>query len=378
VIAVYCTHNETQQFQPSLPAIPPAAKLDNEGHFAPQTLDAGMNDWEFHFSALELCKELYVGAVLIDLGPRTEFTITGADRVNFLHSFCTADIKKLQPGQGVEAFITNHQGKAVGHVQIFGEPERLVLCGAAGQAEKLIAHLDRFVISERLEFQDISAAQVHLLLAGPHAAEVIARCGIQPPAERLQNAAVNLTSHSVSLRNVDYLATTPCYLFSVPVHAKDQVIQALIAAGAKQADELASALAWEMARIEAGYPLYGHDITEDNLPQEVARDAQAINFNKGCYLGQETIARLDALGHVNRVLTGLKFLSAQHLEPGEVIMQGDKKLAQITSLTLSPKLNAPLALAYVRTLHATAGKRLAFPGGEAEVVKLPLEGSPER
>lgn len=337
-----------------------------------------MNDWDSHFSALELCKELYVSAVLIDLGPRTEFIISGADRVNFLHSFCTADIKKLQPGQGEEAFITNHQGKAVGHVQVFGEPERFVVCGAAGQAEKLITHLDRFVISERVEFQNVSDSYIHLILAGPQAADVIAKCGIQPPTERLQHAAVNLAGQEVSLRRVDYLAATPCFLFSVPVHAKEEVIKVLIAAGAKQGDELASALGWDMARIEAGYPLYGQDITEDNLPQEVARDAQAINFNKGCYLGQETIARLDALGHVNRVLTGLKFPGPQHLEPGEVIMQGEKKLAQITSLTLSPKLNAPLALAYVRTLHATPGKRLAFEGGEAEVVKLPLEGSPER
>lgn len=335
-----------------------------------------MNNWEFHLSALELCNELYSSAVLFDLGQRTEFIIAGADRVNFLHSFCTADIKKMQPGQGVEAFITNHQGKAVGHVQIFAEPERFVLCGAAGQAEKLIAHLDRFVISERVEFQDISAAQLHLVLAGPQAPEVIAKCGLQPRTERLQHAAVNLAGHVVSLRSVDYLAATPCFLFSVSVNAKEEVIKVLIAAGAKQGDELASGLGWDMARIEAGYPLYGQDITEDNLPQELSRDAQAINFNKGCYLGQETIARLDALGHVNRVLTGLKFIGDKDLEPGEAIIQGDKKLAQITSLTLSPKLKVPLALAYVRTLHATPGKRLAFPGGEAEVVKLPLEGSP--
>lgn len=335
-----------------------------------------MNDWELHLSAIEFCQELYATAVLIDLGPRTEFVIAGADRVNFLHSFCTADIKKMQPGQGVEAFITNHQGKAVGHVQIFGEPDRLVLCGAAGQAEKLIAHLDRFVISERVEFQNVSDSYVHLILAGPQAADVLMKCGIQPPAERLQHAAVNLAGHTVSLRRVDYLAAVPCFLLSVALDAKEEVSKALATAGAKQGDELASAQAFEMARIEAGYPLYGRDITEENLPQEVARDAQAINFNKGCYLGQETIARLDALGHVNRVLTGLTFLGEKDLEPGEVIIQGEKKLAQITSLTLSPKLKVPLALAYVRTLHATPGKRLPFEGGEAEVVKLPLEGSP--
>lgn len=332
-----------------------------------------MNNWELHLQAVELYNTLHASAVVLDLSPQTEFIITGADRVNFLHGFCTADIKKLPPGHGCEAFVTNHQGKAAGHVQIFAEPDRLVVTGAAGQAERLIPHLDRFVISERVEFQDVSSSRVHLLLAGPQAGDVLTHCGIQPPAERLQHSAVNLAGYEVSLRRVDYLAALPAFVLSIATEAKEAVIKALVAAGAQQGDPMNSALAWEMARVEAGYPLYGQDITEDNLPQEVARDAQAINFNKGCYLGQETIARLDALGHVNRVLTGLKIIGEKELDRGETILLGEKKIAQITSWVMSPKLQAPLALAYVRTLHATPGKRLAFPGGEAEVVKLPLE-----
>lgn len=324
-------------------------------------------------ASLELYNALHSGAALLDLGPRTEFIITGADRVNFLNGFCTADIKKLLPGHGCEAFITNHQGKAFGHVQIFGEPDRFIVCGAASQAEKLIAHLDRFVISERVEFQDLSATRSHLLLAGPQAAEVLAKCGSPPPAERLQHAATNLAGQEVSVRCVDFLGPIPGFLLSVPSEAKDAVSAELQAKGVQIGERNASDTAWQMARLEAGYPLFGQDISEDNLPQEVARDAQAINFNKGCYLGQETIARLDALGHVNRVLTGLKFIGEQELERGETIMQGEKKIAQITSVVMSPKLQAPLALAYVRTLHATPGKRLPYPGGEAEVVKLPLE-----
>lgn len=321
----------------------------------------------------EAYARLQTGSLLLPLGPRTQLEITGADRVQFLNSFCTGDLKKLKPGEGCEAFITNHQGKAAGHGNIFAAAERLLLIGAAGQAEKLIAHFDKFVISEQITFNDQSQATEQLLLAGSNAETVLQSAGLIASAGRLVHQLVPQNGVDLLLARVDYLASTPAFLFSVSKEQSSELIAKLTTAGAISPPAEVAAAVCEMARVEAGYPLYGQDITEDNLPQEVQRDAQAISFTKGCYLGQETIARLDALGHVNRVLTGLKFPTEAVLQPGETIVQGDKKLAQVTSLAWSPKLQSPLVLAYVRTLHATPGKRLAFAGGEAEVVRLPLE-----
>ncbi len=331
-----------------------------------------MTDLNPDRQALELYAALTSSASLIFLDQRTQLEISGADRTNFLNGFCTGDIKKLPPGSGCEVFITNHQGKAAGHGWVFCEADRLLFDGTPGQAEKLIAHLDRFVISERVEFKDRSTEWTDMLLAGPRAEEILRQLGIEPPTECLQHKAINIAGCPVLLRRVDLLSPIPSFLLSLPPEETPAVIAAFLNQGLPFNEGHTSSAAFEMAHLEAGYPIYGQDITEDNLPQEVQRDAQAINFNKGCYLGQETIARLDALGHVNRVLTGLKFLGEKYLSPGETIMQGEKKLAQITSVAFSPKLQAPLALAYVRTLHATPGKRLAFEGGEAEVVKLPL------
>ena len=325
--------------------------------------------------ALALYTALRQQAALLSLRSGTRVALSGADRVTFLNAFCTADMKKLQPGQGAEAFITNHQGKAAGHVLILVEPERLLLLGAPGQAETLIKHLDRFVISERVEFQDQSADTSRLLLAGTDAEKVLHKIGIEPPAARLQHSRTEIDGVEVLCVRVDVLAPLPAFLLCAPRDSID-LLQALITvAGVETADPETCDAVWTMARVEAGYPLYGQDITEENLPQEVCRNEQAISFTKGCYLGQETIARLDALGHVNRVLTGLKLPSGSDIKPGETIQQGDKKLAQITSVAWSPKLQQPLALAYVRTLHATPGKKLALADGEAqaEVVKLPLE-----
>ncbi|QDU28385.1 Aminomethyltransferase [Anatilimnocola aggregata] len=310
---------------------------------------------------------LTTGAGLVSL-PRTQLALSGEDRATFLQAFCTGDIKKLQTGMGCEAFITNHQGKVAGHVLVFCDADRLLLDGAPGQAEKLIVHLDRFVISERVEFRDLSTDHAEFLLAGPTSAAVLQKLNIAPAAERLSHAKVSIGGEEVSLRTVDLLRV-PNFLFSVPATAREVVQRAIVAAGAKVCSEAA----FELARLEAGYPIFGTDISEENLPQEVQRNTQAISFTKGCYLGQETIARLDALGHVNRVLTGLKLPANHGLAAGATILQGEKKLAQITSIGYSPNLGADLALAYVRTIHASPGKKLTLASGEAEVIALPLQ-----
>jgi folate-binding protein YgfZ len=128
----------------------------------------------------------------------------------------------------------------------------------------------------------------------------------------------------------------------------------------------------EAARIEAGAPLFGRDITLENLPQEVGRDAQAISFTKGCYLGQETVARIDALGHVNKLLVGVKFAGDQLPAARTPLRAGGKSAGEVTSAAWSPRLGAVLALAYVKRLLAKPGTRLESDAGSAEVVALPL------
>lgn len=329
---------------------------------------------------LRVYDSLHSSAAFFPLPNRTQIEITGADRTTFLHAFCTGDIKKLKPGQGCEAFITNHQGKAVGHVLVFCEEDRLLLDGGAGQTEAIIKHLDRFVISERVEFQDRTAAWPEILLAGPQSAAFLqAIFSTSSPAERLQHFTTDFGTSRVRIRNVDFLGPIPAFQLSFFAVPSDDPLARLwslpeteILSREIRENHPAHTDAFEIARIEAGFPLYGIDITEDNLPQEVNRNEQAISFTKGCYLGQETIARLDALGHVNRILTGLKFPADANPRPGETIMQGEKKIAQLTSVAYSPKLQAPLALAYVRSIHATPGKRIPHGDGEAEVVKFPL------
>ena len=128
----------------------------------------------------------------------------------------------------------------------------------------------------------------------------------------------------------------------------------------------------ESARLEAGFPLFGVDITAENLPQEVARDSRAISFTKGCYLGQETVARIDAIGHVNRLLVGVRFDSTDVPDSGTELLVGDQKIGHVTSAAWSPILATPLALAYLRRNHAKPGTLLSSSAGPATVIALPL------
>lgn len=308
------------------------------------------------------------GVGLAELPDRTVLVATGCDRASFLHSFTTNDIRRLVPGSGCEAFVTSHQGKTIGHVLVFCEEDRIVLDTSPGQASSLKAHFERFILTEEVEFADETGQWVDLLLAGPQAAALLSDlCGALPPAAMLGHQPASLEGRPVRLRHVPY-AGPDSFFVAVAPGDREAVHGLLEGAGA-----MACAMsAVEARRIEAGFPLFGQDISADNLPQEVNRNPVAISFTKGCYLGQETVARIDALGHVNRVLTGLRFERQAQPRAGERILENGVAAATITSVTWSPRLGTVLALAYVRSRFARPTTILSTPHGPAEVVTLPL------
>jgi tRNA-modifying protein YgfZ len=311
---------------------------------------------------------LTAGCGLADLSSRSRVWLTGADRVQFLHSFCTSDIKRLAVGEGCEAFLTNHQGKTVGHVFVRVQADALVLDTAPRQATTIIQHLDRFVISDRVEFFDRTSATGELLVAGKDAPRLLAEVGLGLlPANPWQHAIASILGMNIVVQKVDY-AGEGSYFLTTRGEDLAAVQKSLLLAGAVNCD----AAAVDAARIEAGMPLFGTDITDENLPQEIGRDRQAISFTKGCYLGQETVARIDAMGHVNRLLVGVKFATAGIPAPGTELFAADKLVGKVTSAAWSPRLGGPLALALLRRAQSAPGSRLTSASGPAEVVLLPV------
>jgi folate-binding protein YgfZ len=260
-----------------------------------------------------------------DVSDRTQIEVTGSDRARFLHSFTSNDIKRLKPGQGCETFLTNLKGKVVAHVFAFCRENSFWLDGTPGQTDAIMAHLRKFVLIDDVQFHPAGAERGELYVSGPLAAQLLQlEQGLQN-GEHLQRET---DIRSIDIRRVD-LFGVPGFLMSIPADQIDGVKQGLAAVGvAEGSPELFEAL-----RIEAGYPKYGLDITDDNLAQEAARTKQCISFNKGCYLGQETIARLDSLGHTNRELRRLRFETPTAPATGTVIFDptGTTELGVVTS-----------------------------------------------
>ena len=310
---------------------------------------------------------------LFDVGDRIQIEVTGRDRLKFLHNFCTNEIKKLPPGQGCEAFVTSIQGKALGHIFVFAEAESMWIESVAGSAAPLIAHFDRYLITEDVRLTDRSADFTEFLLTGSRAAALLEQLSVTvthlPLNGHTQFHAADLPLCSV--RRVGWLEI-PTWLLSVARSNADLVRQRLTDEGAVPAGQET----FHALRITAGFPLYGIDITDEQLVQEVARTSQAISFTKGCYLGQEPIARIDAMGHVNRELRRLKF--SNHVDtlplPGTAIfnqrMPEAKQIGQITSSAWSlqsPAANHVVALAYMRRSFLATGLTVVVDDQDAVV-----------
>jgi hypothetical protein len=304
-----------------------------------------------------------------DLSGRTQVEMIGADRAKVLHGLCTNDIKRLVPGGGCEAFLTDIQGKTSGYINVFCQEASLIVDTSPGLAAEMIPALDRYIIREDVKLIDRSNEWREVLVSGVRTLSLLEtdfKGSI--PLSRIGIAEGMIDDIHVQLRRLPY-ASSECFMICCEPSQVARLIAWLQRLNAVEC----SRDAVDIARIEMGVPIYGRDVTLDNLPQELARDELAISFTKGCYLGQETVARIDALGHVNRRLLGLRFSGGTVPPAGTTISIAGKQVAQITSSCFSPLLNAPLALAFVRRGHDKFGTLIQSEWGDAEVVALPAQ-----
>jgi len=318
------------------------------------------------------------GAAFVELDGLTEIHFTGADRARFLHNLCTNDVLRLEPGSGCEAFVTNVHGKTIGHGLVFCDSDRLVYLTTAGQADVLLPHWDRYLITEDVQLVDRSSELSHWVVLGPRAAMVVERATqadglagrLARPLDHLLVRQRPLGESSSQDNGPDVrvcrmpMLATQAYLLAFSNDGRQPMGERMVAAGA----ERVPAEVFQMSRLEAGWPWFGWDISDRNLPQEVDRDALAISFRKGCYLGQETVARIDALGHVNRMLTRLVSSDTLTPCPGTPLLLAGQSVGEVTSAAFSPARGKGLALAYVRCSARTPGTTLETPDGTPLVV----------
>lgn len=274
-------------------------------------------------------QRLLAGEGFVDLSDRSKIELRGKDRVSLLHNFCTNDIKRLSVGQQCEAFVCNAKGHILGHIHVFCGQDVLRIDSVAGDGAKLATHFDRYVIREDVQVIDCTDQYRAVLLCGSNPDEAV-------------------TSFSLDLAPQAQLSWVP---LNIPPPRLTEC----------------SREALEIVRIEQGYPLYGVDFTVDNLPQEIGRDEQTLSFTKGCYLGQETVARLASLGHVNQSLCQLSFSGNDVPPVGAELSSNGKVVGRITSSCWSPKYGRPIALAFVRRGFNAPRSTVQWSGGEGQV-----------
>lgn len=286
------------------------------------------------------------GRGFVELADWSTVVMKGADRLSFLHNMCTNDISKLSPGDYCEAFCTDVKGKIVAQVLVVAGVDQLTLLSVPGQAEKIITHLDRYIIREDVQLTDATIDYSWFVaLSG----------------EARTNWADGEQISYLDCRIYGCLAAS---MIGVAAVDRDRTRTTMTEAGLTEC-RLAT---WEVLRIEDEWPLMEIDFDSSNLPQEVNRDHMAINFNKGCYLGQETIARIDALGHVNQKVVALQFAGESVPPVGAELQLEGKAVGQVTSSCWSPQEQAPIALAMVRRGANDEGAQLQSEYGVATVV----------
>jgi nudix-type nucleoside diphosphatase (YffH/AdpP family) len=302
------------------------------------------------------------------LGRRAVVVARGPDAVRFVDNFTTAAISPLGEGEGVEGFFTDARGWVLALATILRTDDGVWIDAPAGVGTALQSHLEHYHIRERVELTDESSLHSHMVVAGPRAAAwLAARCVGSPPQGMLRHALVLLGDVPVAMVCIDWFGPEG-YLLRVAAADESRLAGWLDAQGVVRMtdDDL------HTARIEAGHPALV-DIPEKTLPQEMARDRRAISFTKGCYLGQETVARIDALGHVNRRFVAVAIEGMHDQAPGEEVRSGDEIVGRITSACFSPALGRRLGLGFVQTKALAAAGPLAVAGAAARVVDMPLD-----
>ncbi len=289
-------------------------------------------------------------AVVFDVSHRGKVELTGSEAPMFLHNLSSNDITGMPVGAGCEAFLTTAKAKVVSYLCVFhlllhdGRPA-LWLDVAPGTSEKVIQHLDHFVISEQVEFADRTRefAQMHVAGANAHAVLEKALVDDVPELDELQHMMRTFGSDATSHVRRHSPLGLPGYDIVCLRSRAATVWQMLLRGGAKPAGRDC----WESLRIEAGTPAQGADIDETTFAPEVGRNAQAISYTKGCYLGQEPIVMARDRGQINRILLGLKLPDGLVPRDSKLFRDG-KEVGRVTSSVVSPRLGFAIGLGYVR------------------------------
>lgn len=320
------------------------------------------------------------GCGIFDANHRGTLLVRGGERRDFLNRMLTAELKDLEAGRSAEAFWLNRKGRIDADLRLAERGDAVLaeldIHSAASAAESL----GRFLVAEDAEVADVSEEFQHLWLLGPRTPEVVEAAAGTPPPATGRCAVVSIAGVECLLSALGWTGDAGGVLV-VPREQVGAVWDALLAAGGRGRQVRPTGwLAFNVARIESGTPLFNVDFGPDNLPHESGVLRHRVSFTKGCYLGQEVVARMESLGKPKQVLVGLRLEGdALPVAGGQVFsIEGDAMgpcIGGVTSSTPSPMLGAaPIAFAMVKSAFAAPGTTLLVnaEGAQSRATVAPL------
>jgi len=300
-------------------------------------------------------KALTVGCGIADLSWRGGLELLGADRHRFLHNYVTCDVKGLSPGAGAYGFFTNPQGRILADAVLLAQEDRLWVEVAREQVEPILAHLGKYLLADRVEIRPLGG-MMPLILLGPRVADVLGidLSSLEPPWSHARGSVLGI---DVVLQRRGLMGI-PAWTVWSPEPLADRLVEA---GGTRVGFD-----ALEVVRAEAGIPRFGQDFGAENFPQETGIE-EAVSYTKGCYLGQEVVARIHYRGGVQNLLRGLVFDGEP--APGSVILHDGREAGRATTVVRSPALGKTVGLGILHRRAAEPGTQVEVEGGGTAEVR---------
>ena len=315
---------------------------------------------------------------LFDTNWHAILTLAGPDRVRYLNAMVTNNIQGLADGRGVFALLLNPQGHILVELEVYRQPDKLLTLSHASVRERTFSTLDKYIIMDNVDLEDLTEHAGSIAIEGPRAASIIQQA-IGIAVEDLPEMAIQ----EVKVERI------PCQFlrrshFGQPgaefLTRRDRLPslwKKLLAGVRAHGGQPIGMRTLNTLRLEAGVPWFPEDFNDSVIPHEAGLENTHINFSKGCYTGQEIVERVRSRGHVNRRLVRLqfKFTGAQPA-PGTKLRAASAEVGQVTSVAALPAGGFAIGMGYVRREHNAPGSVLEFDGGSATVGAWQGVGAP--
>ncbi len=322
-------------------------------------------------------KSVREGVGIIDLSSRGKLRLSGKDHIKFLQGMLSNDVVKLEEKKGMYATILNVKGRLISDMRVYRESESVLIDLEPVLNQKVLELLTKFRLSYKANIDDISQNTGLISIQGPQAIKLLELLIEEKPPQMEQYEFIQKEAlgHLLTIVSVNRTGEEGFDLYVSNDGLKDLWDALLMEREGLNVSPIGYN-ALNMLRIEAGIPIYGVDMDESNIPIEAGL-WDALDFEKGCYVGQEVVARIKWRGHVNWHLVGFESEGEVAPKVGDEIFLDERKIGRITSSTLSPTFNKPLSLGYIRREHKDPGTKVllntdAGSGIRTEVKELPF------